>query len=73
MQNSPNIGERSCKCVTATLKVSFSLQFWVLKHEFTSTPKKNVDISFGFYTYFVKSFISHISYLTTPLTKNDVE
>ena len=26
-----------------------------------------------FYRYVLKSFISHISYLTTPLTKNDVE
>jgi len=31
MQSSPNIGERSAKCVSATLKVSFPLQFWVFK------------------------------------------
>ena len=72
MHFSPNIGERSSKCASATLKVSFSLQFWVSKREFESPPKKNVNISFGFHRYFVKLFISHISCLTTPLTKNDV-
>ena len=34
MQSSPNIGERSAKCATATLKVSFPLQFWVRKQHF---------------------------------------
>ena len=30
MQNSPNTGERSSKCVGATKLFSFPLQFWVL-------------------------------------------
>ena len=41
MQNSPNIGERSSKLADTTLKVSFSLQFWVIRHGFASQLKKN--------------------------------
>ena len=42
MQSSPNIGERSAKCVSATLKVSFPLQFWVFKPETAFKKKKNI-------------------------------
>ena len=41
MQSSPNIGERSAKCVSATLKVSFPLQFWVFKPK-TFKKKKTI-------------------------------
>ena len=46
-RRSPNIGERSAKCVSATLKMSFPLQFWVLRHVFFFY-KKTIKIAGGF-------------------------
>ena len=47
MQNSPNIGERSAKCVIATLKVSFPLQFWIFLPGFFFFFRKSMILSRG--------------------------
>ena len=52
MQNSPNIGERSAKCVIATLKVSFPLQFWIFLPGFFLFCRKNMILSRGFIVIF---------------------
>ena len=72
MQNSPNIGERSSKCVGATLFFGFSLQFWVFRCTFASEHPKKRQYSIGKYREKLKSQKIAISTLTTPLTKNDV-
>ena len=41
---SPNIGERSTKCVWPTLKVGFSLQFWVFRRRFAILGKKKTSL-----------------------------
>ena len=50
MQNSPNTGERSSKCVGATKLFSFPLQFWVLSTQNSYFFKKKALKSMGNYS-----------------------
>ena len=48
MQNSPNIGERSSKCVGATKLFSFSLQKWIFLPGYLTPHPQKCDFGVGF-------------------------
>ena len=49
---SPNIGERSSKCVGDTLKVTFPQQLWIFYQDLHRPCSKSVILSKGFIVIF---------------------